>query len=111
MNEWINLHLNSAMQKWLLIILLLLLFGYFLYLVMTQIRIWIRKRSMTDYAYFVVRTYERDKIPQLIMRYYLREVEAYNKLRQKTPFRFFWKELDSDRLLALVSRESRIRQK
>lgn len=111
MNESIIKYLIPVIKEWLLIILICLTVGYLLYLATTQMRIWYRKRSLTDYACFVVKTYEHDKVPRLIMRYYLREVESYNKLRKRFPFRSFWKEVDSDKTLKSLKQDLLVEQK
>lgn len=103
--EWFSLFLNSSLGKKILIILSLLLIGYILYLLITQVRICARKNSLRDYASFVVKTYGDDEIPKLIMRYYLREIEAYNRSRRRFPFRKFWKELDADRTLSTLKKD------
>lgn len=109
--EWFSLFLNSSQGKKILIILSLLLLGYILYLLIMQARICARKNSLKDYATFVVKTYGDDEIPRLIMRYYLREIESYNRLRQKFPFRKFWKELDADKTLNLLKKDMLAEQK
>ena len=49
---------------------------------------------MEDYRQFVTDTYCRrgERVPALILRYYRREIEAYNEARRGLPFRLLWRE-------------------
>ncbi|WP_302432166.1 hypothetical protein [uncultured Alistipes sp.] len=53
-----------------------------------------KRRRMEDYRQFVTDTYCRrgERVPALILRYYRREIEAYNEARRGLPFRLLWRE-------------------
>lgn len=54
-----------------------------------------RKRNMEDYGTFVRETYldRGAQVPELILRYFRKDVEAYNTARSMWPFRHFWPEV------------------
>lgn len=88
---------QSEIGKWVLGIpasVIVLYAGYFIVMTLCIRRC---RRRMVDYGRFVQSTYGGDRVPDLIVRYYLREVETYNRLRDRRPFRTLWKEAKADR--------------
>lgn len=67
----------------------LLLLGYLI-----AVALWIhrRKRVMKDYGSFVWESYVRqgEPVPAIIRRYYCREIDRYNRARNRRFFRWFW---------------------
>ena len=78
------------------------------YLMGTIIRIYHVRRRMRDYRRFVRSTYVRfgNPVPPMIMRYFLKEVEAYNQVRNVWPLRRFYPQISPEGELYTTSSPS-----
>lgn len=68
---------------------------YAMYFVVKMLYIRRCRYRMDDYSSFVRKTYAKKRIPPLIERYRLKEIEKYNRLRAPWPFRCFWESVDA----------------
>lgn len=88
---------QSEIGRRILIVLAAAVALYVGYFIVMSLYIRHCRRRMEDYERFVRITYGGERVPALIVRYYLREIETYNRLRDRRPFRALWREVKVDR--------------
>lgn len=66
-----------------------------------------RREAMVRYSRFLETTYGAEPVPVLLYRYWVREVELYNRARRRWPWRLVWREACADRFALKEPKPSR----
>lgn len=66
-----------------------------------------RRGAMVRYSRFLETTYGAEPVPVLLYRYWVREVELYNRARRRWPWRLVWREACVERFALKEPKPSR----
>lgn len=66
-----------------------------------------RRGAMVRYSRFLETTYGAEPVPVLLYRYWVREVELYNRARRRWPWRLVWREACAERFALKEPKPSR----
>lgn len=66
-----------------------------LYFFYVNIRISMRKKRAVDEERFIEDSYPEDRIPDILLRYYGKDVEYYNRSIRRWPYKWLWKRLEN----------------
>jgi len=68
---------------------------YFVFFLGVNIRISMRQRRAVDEERFIKDQYYDTKIPDILLRYYGKDVESYNRSIAHWPYKWIWKKLEN----------------